>query len=797
MYTSLLFTAATLENAISHRSVRSIKRLAIFISIIAASMYILRGSDLALAACFFAFSVAGALFMWVRFVTYFTKTSPPFAPDPAREPSDLLQCLDLSAAQILSKNAAITQREALAALFVSEARVFFIKRLELDPEKLKNVIKEPADGADSGHSLLSSAASVAINNGHIKITLGDILVAAVSLSQSMKRFFVQEGIQLKDLEYAALWYETIKKHERPSFIERLEHTPGIGREWAYAFTKTLNHFARKISFSQQGFGALHALIHKHEIRLLEEALAQSAAANALVIGEPGVGKMTIVRGFAERIARGESFSNLNYKRIVQLNLEQVFGQASLGETIGLISRIFREAERAGNVIIVIDDIENYLSTHSKTNLSEILIPFLKSTAVKIIGLTDRTGFGRGAVENPELYNLFEKIEIEEANEERVMKILVDIAIHKERLGIPFVTYQALKKIYELSAQYITDRPFPEKALDLFEDTAVYVRSIGEKRSVRPEHVEAILERRLKLPIGELEEGESEKLVRMEEELHKRVIDQVEGIGAIADAMRRSRTGLSSGKKPIGSFLFLGPTGVGKTETAKALAEIYYGNEERMIRFDMSEYQKTTDLPRLIGSPEMKEPGLMANAVRENPLSLVLLDEIEKAHPNILNLFLQVLDEGFCTDAFGKRVDFRNSIIIGTSNAGAEFIRNALTREMAYSELQRALVDTVLKEGIFKPEFLNRFDRVVVFKPLSVDDTVKIATLLLKKLGSRIEQQGYGFRISEETPRKLAEAVAGSVFGARELRRLIQDSIESKLAKEILSQKYKKGDTITL
>ena len=795
---SISLLAAKFENTFSHHTTRIIQRIGAFILFLDSLFYIIYKADIFLAIFLFLFAFVATLFLWTRFVNYYRSAPPPYTPSPELDADTLIGCIDFEALRIFAQKESWNPHDILISLFDSPAKTFFINRLELDEKKLRAILQVPLVLAhDAKEMTLISAAALAKESRHEKIELSDILLSAVSLSQPFRQLILQEGFQPKDIEYTAVWYKNTLQHERSSLLTRLEHSYGIGKTWAFAFTPILNRFSRPITFQSADGEDLHIIIHSNEIGMTEEALAKSAAANALIVGEPGLGAMTIVKGLAERIARGQSFGIINYKRIIQLKLELIFGQENFGDIVSTITHIFHEAERAGNTIIVIDDIENYLSAQSKMNISEILIPFLKSTTVKIIGITNGTGFGRGTIENPELYSLFEKIELKEPDEQSVMRILIDTAIHKERHGLPVITYAALEKIYELSARYIADRPFPEKAIDLFEDTAIYMKSIGEKKSMRKEHVEAVIERKIKLPVGDIERGETDKLIHMEERLHARVVDQVEGISAIADAMRRSRTGLSSGKKPIGSFLFLGPTGVGKTETAKALAEIYFGNEERMIRFDMSEYQKISDLQRLIGSMEMREPGLMVNAIRENPLSLILLDEIEKAHPNILNLFLQILDEGHCTDAFGKRADFKNAIIIATSNAGAEFIHEALSQNTPYEELQKTLVDTVLKSGVFRPEFLNRFDRVVIFKPLSKDDTAQVAKLLLKALGKRITQQGYGFKISEETPQKLAEAVAGSVFGARELRRLIQDSIESKIAKDLLAGTYKKGDTIII
>ncbi|MBI2637560.1 MAG: ATP-dependent Clp protease ATP-binding subunit, partial [Candidatus Sungbacteria bacterium] len=679
---------------------------------------------------------------------------------------------------------------------------FFLTRLGVSAERLSTALhgkQHPSDiiQTNSFDSILRTAATYAERSGRKTLEFGDIFLTTASLSSGFRNFLHELKLEPKDLEYVVMWYQWARAHETPAFLAKFSSSIGIGKTWAFAFTPLLDTFSRTITINPSEDEFLHFVAHQQEISLLEEALAKSADANALLVGEAGVGKMSIVKGFVRKINHGYSLGNLNYKKAVQLRIEQIYGQKTFGDTAGLLTSVLKEASLAGNIIIVIDEIQNYISSHSQTNISEILIPFLKSSSIKIVGLTNQAGVGRGVLENQQINTLFERIDVREPDEKTVMKILMDAASHTEEKTGLFATYPAIKKIYRLSEQYISDLPFPEKAIMLFEDAVVYVRNGGFGKAIMEEHVEKVLERKLQLPVGDIEKNEAVRLINLEDELHRRIIDQEEAILGIADAMRRSRTGVTSGAKPIGSFLFLGPTGVGKTETAKALAEIYFGGEKRMIRFDMSEFQKVSDLARLIGSPEMKEPGVMALQVRENPFSLVLLDEIEKASPDILNLFLQVFDEGHCTDAFGKRVDFRNTIIIGTSNAEAEFIRASLAENLPYTELQKSLIEKILKDAIFRPEFINRFDKVVVFKPLSHEDTEKVAKLLLRGLGKRLQKQGYEFAISDETVKRIASAAEGSVFGGRELRRIIQDTIESPLAKDLLLEKYKKGDSIEL
>jgi len=308
-------------------------------------------------------------------------------------------------------------------------------------------------------------------------------------------------------------------------------------------------------------------------------------------------------------------------------------------------------------------------------------------------------------------------------------------------------------------------------------------------------VAKIITEKTRIPVGEIEVREREILLNLEDLIHRRIINQEEAVKEVSAALRRSRAEVTARKGPMGCFLFLGPTGVGKTETSKALSEIYFGSEERTIRLDMPEFQSVSDISRLIGSPG--EEGLLTTKVREAPFSLVLLDEIEKAHPNILNLFLQVLDEGYLTDGLGRKVDFKNSIIVATSNAGYLLILEAIKQGVEWSQVKEKLLDELFEKAIFRPEFINRFDAVVVFRPLTKENLLDIAGLLLTKLKENLAQKDIEFSITDSLKEKIVELGYNPVFGAREMRRVIQDKVENILAQAILSGKLKRGDKVEI
>ncbi|TSC72810.1 MAG: Clp protease ATP binding subunit, partial [Parcubacteria group bacterium Gr01-1014_70] len=355
-------------------------------------------------------------------------------------------------------------------------------------------------------------------------------------------------------------------------------------------------------------------------------------------------------------------------------------------------------------------------------------------------------------------------------------------------------YAALVEAARLAERYITDGAMPEKAIDTLERAVTEAKNAGEM-FVTKHHVEQAVETRTHIPVMKASGKEAEKLLGMEDALHQRVIGQHAAITAVSNALRRARTGLHAGKRPVGSFLFLGPTGVGKTETAKALAAIYFGSVDSMARFDMSEFQGPEGVNKLIGSFDSGEPGVLANALRSKPFSLLLFDEFEKSSRDVINLFLQILEEGFFADAKGKRVSVRDAIIITTSNAGSNLIWDMVRQGKDPSALQKEVVDAVRQQGIFTPEILNRFDAIVVFEPLDKEKLKSVATLLLQELQARLKEQEIELVISEELVAKVVEIGFDPVMGARPMRRAITDRVEQVIARKLLEGTLKRGGII--
>jgi len=639
---------------------------------------------------------------------------------------------------------------------------------------------------------------IAWKKDHLRIEMGDILTALAKHDLIFKKILIDSNLKVEDIENLTWWLEDLEERitEGKKFWEwkNLIKKGSLAKEWTAGYTLTLDRFSIDLSevVRKQSFPEI--IGHQKAIEAMERILARREINNVLVVGESGSGRKSMVYALATKSVLGESLPEVNYKRVVQLDLSSLLAQAeTIEETETILDTIFREAISAGNIILVIDEFHNFVGRIVRPgviDISGVISSYLHLPQFQIVGITTFDGLHRHIEQNPSILALFEKVEVAEISERETLMLLEDLALRLEAKYKRFVSYPALRDILDYCSKYIPAIPFPEKAMDLLDEVIIQVSQSKEK-VVLPKHVAKAVSEKTQIPVGEIEVKEREILLNLENLIHQRIINQEEAVKEVSTALRRARAEVTVRNKPMGSFLFLGPTGVGKTETSKALAEIYFGSEERMIRLDMSEFQAVGDIPRLIGSPE--EKGLLTTQVREDPFSLILLDEIEKAHPNILNLFLQVLDEGHLTDGLGRKVDFKNTIIIATSNAGYQIILEAIKEKVEWSGVKEKLLDYLFEKAIFRPEFINRFDAVVVFRPLSKENLLDIAELLLQKLKKNLAQKDIDFVITSALKEKIAELGYDPTFGARQMRRVIQDKVENVLAQAILAGQLKRGN----
>lgn len=612
--------------------------------------------------------------------------------------------------------------------------------------------------------------------------------------------------KLEPEQYTAAWaleegrYRETVEEQRFWDWEHLKRTPRIGKHWAYAYTPRLDRYGLDVSehdFTM--YGRHHAIGREPMMDMLALTLSRPTDNSVLLVGSPGIGKRSIIHVFARRI-RENYFTDraLDDARIVIFDLGQVLSDGRTGgiDPKSLLRDILNEVVYAGNVILVIENIELYLDPESNLSVGEVLHEYLAIPTCRVIGLMTGESYRTLGQHQIPALKYFEAIQVPEPNQEETIRILLDTFRQLEAKR-PVFTVSALEAIYTLAERHNWEMPFPERAIDLAQEVLVYWEKQPSEPFITQTVVEDFLEAKSGIPMGETTQVEREKLLNLEALLHARVIGQDEAIKQIAEAFRKVRAGLGNTKKPIGSFLFLGPTGVGKTETAKALAAVYFGDEERMIRLDMSEFQTPQSVVELIGSTELNVEGRMTSLVQEHPYSILLLDELEKAYPRALDLFLQILDEGFVTDGFGHRVNFRNTIVIATSNAGASFIHEAASAGRAIATIEDELIDRIIAEGLFRPEFLNRFDGVIVFQSLTNEQMIEVTNLKLQAFaGKLLREKKIKVSFTPEAVRAIIDRGYKPEFGARSINRFIADVVEDAIVKRILQGDLAAGAAVT-
>lgn len=647
---------------------------------------------------------------------------------------------------------------------------------------------------DNNNRQLITTLDLGINT---EFNLVSLVKYILSIDHNFKTFILKQNLKEDDLVGAANWIlfqrERLDRHDRWWSKDNLDRIPSLGRDWGYGSTFTLDLYAEDLDLN---LVSGMAGSRQAEVDELENILQKNQSANALVLGETKQAAIDTLYQFFNRLKLGTTLPNLENKRLVLLRSENFLSKFNNRQELeNTLTKILNEVARAGNVLLAIDDLP-LLIKGAKTfeaDLASFLEPYLISPLTQIIALSDIEGFHQTINHQEELISNFGVVRTKSLGYQDLLHLLWSRVFELEAVYNIFFTYPALKTLITSAENYLTDGSPQDRVMGLVNELAV---SVGSETVVTQVLVEQFVGRKTKMPIGQIKEEEKTKLNNLEEYIHQRVIGQEIAVRAIADTMRRSRAGVRNLKRPIGSFLFLGPTGVGKTETAKALAENFFGSDQEMIRLDMSEYQGQDSLDRLIGSFSSNEAGLLATYLREHPYCVLLLDEFEKATKEVHNLFLQILDEGHFTDARGRQVNAKNTIIIATSNAGAEYIWQESTKGGLKDDLTERLIDMIVKQGIYRPELLNRFDSVIVFHPLDDNHLEQITGLMLNSLAKRLYQQGLIFETNQALISFISKVGANPVFGARPLTRAIQDNLEKRIAENLINGKLKSGDTFT-
>ena len=758
----------------------------------------------------------------------------------------------------------------VASQVLADNGVEYDKVLELIEELIApgNVVAVLEDGLSprAAHVLEVSKAEAARFHSE-KIGTEHLLIAMIketecvasrllnTLSVNVQKMYVDTLIAMgEDVSQ----YKDEFQNGKPSKRKNAEGTPSLDQ-----FSRDLTELARDGKLDP-------VVGREAEIDRVIQILSRRSKNNPCLIGEPGVGKTAIVEGIAERIVGGMVPDTVLGKRVVSLDLSGIVaGSKYRGEFEERIKKVLAEVAKAGNVLLFIDEIHTIIGAggaEGAIDASNILKPALARGEVQVIGATTIEEYRKYIEKDAALERRFQPVVVEEPTEEEAISILKGLRSQYESHHNVKITDEAVEAAVRLSARYINDRFLPDKAIDLMDEAAAKVRlhvggdprEAAELRREIAESQETLeqalsggdleaareaqtkrqeLEEKLeklnakakqggrrhhqtvgedeiadvvsgwtKIPVKKLTEGEAARLKKLEATLHKRVIGQEEAVSAVAKAVRRGRVGLKDPKRPIGSFLFLGPTGVGKTEISKALAEAVFGQEQAMIRVDMSEYMEKHSVSKMIGSPPgyvgHEDGGQLSEKVRRNPYAVILFDEIEKAHPDVFNILLQVLDDGHITDSQGRKVDFKNTIIIMTSNAGAQAIvepkklgfASGNDEKQNYERMKGSVMEEVRR--IFKPEFLNRIDETIVFRALNKDDMKQIVGLMTKELAKRCETQlGITLVVRDAAKQYIVDKAYDPKYGARPLRRKIQDEIEDPLAEKLLDGSIRRGDEV--
>ena len=636
-------------------------------------------------------------------------------------------------------------------------------------------------------------------------------------------------------------------------------------------TPTLDHFARDLTKAAQNGELDPVIGRTKEIERIVQILSRRTKKNPVLIGEPGVGKSAIVEGLAQLIVEGNIPEILRGKRVVSLDLAgMVAGAKYRGEFEERLKNAMAEIKKAGNVILFIDELHTMVgagASEGSIDAANIMKPLLARGELQCVGATTLNEYHKYIEKDSALERRFQPVMVGEPTKEESVAILHGLRDRYEAHHRVRITDEAIEAAVQLSDRYIADRFLPDKAIDLIDEAASRVRikaftappdmkeqearlealgketeeavahedfekaaqlrdekkrlqnEIAQRRKeweqrregrveiVGEEEVAQIVSSWTGIPVSRMTEGEAERLLHLEETLHSRVIGQDEAVAAVARAVRRARAGIKDPQRPIGSFIFLGPTGVGKTELCKALGEALFGDENSLIRIDMSEYMEKHSVSRMIGSPPgyvgYEEGGQLTEKVRRKPYSIVLLDEVEKAHPDVFNVLLQILEDGRLTDGQGRVVDFKNTVIVMTSNAGVQTIKKQRTmgfgsadsREKTYEQMRDNIMEEV--KQVFRPEFLNRVDEIIVFHELTEEDINRIAALMLKAVGKRLAERGIELEVAPEAVALLAKAGFDTQYGARPLRRTIQRKVEDALSEEILSGAIHLGDRVSV
>ena len=695
--------------------------------------------------------------------------------------------IDVAVLQRLAPNMALNPQTVWQSLHAHWQVVFFTNHLLLPGDLIGQQLSTDASVLAT---VWETASAYATKTGAKTIEPGHVAAALLVTSPAVVQLLTRVKHSAADVEAIQLWLNHDLEHMR----RRRQSFGGIGRDWASGFTPRLNQYGHNISRSIEHHGVhFGSLVGSRSVTAIKQAFSQGAGAVAL-IGEQGIGKTSHAYALAQNLLAETADRNLEHKQIVSLSPSSIISAAQHpGDLEYIVTLLMNEAAHAGNIILFLDDAQLFFQDGPGSfNATQILLPVLQSRRIQFVLAITPNDYQKLRANNPAFAGLLTPVVLQEPDEAAVLDALTGAATNFEIRQKILITYEALQEAYRLSGRYEQDQSYPGKAISLLENSLAHAND----GVVSAASVQAAIEQTKGVRVGDAGLAEASQLLNLEDDIHQRMINQTRAVSVVANALRRARAGVSSPNRPIGSFLFLGPTGVGKTELAKSIAATYFNDETNMIRLDMSEYQQASDVARILSGGE-KEANSLLLQIRRQPFSVVLLDEIEKAHPNILNLLLQLLDEGKLTDVTGRVASFKDAVVIATSNAGAETIRARIENGESLETFERQFTDELIASGQFRPELLNRFDEIVLFRPLNAGELGQVVRLMLADTNRTLALKNISVELTAPAIQRIVEVGNDPRLGARPMRRALQRAVEDTIAQKILRGDVNPGDHVIL
>lgn len=668
---------------------------------------------------------------------------------------------------------------------------FITVRLGISSVSIEDSLSERASDLEL---VWKTALETAKQAGQSVIDIGTLSVSLIRTLPNLDSYLAQIKLSQEDVRSVLMWQQRLER-----MMQRIQQKPfmgGFARDWAFGYTPLLNKYGQNLTreLEKGSFPHLNQQVHNELLAELTESLAAREGANIAITGEVGTGKTNLVYSLAEKLLTDEAPERIIYNQVVALNPSVLISSApDRGQLEYLVTAILSEAIRAKNIIIFLDDAQLFFSDKTgSVDLSNILLPVLEGGNLRLILAMSSGDWQRTSTTNNALAALFTRLSVPEPDSKTILGVMQDQAITLEAQTKTTFTHHAVVRAQEMADRYVFEQAFPGSGVALLASAARFANG----GLITADSVDKTVQSTLGVKVAEASAPERAQLLELEDRLHRSMVNQEQAVKAVSDALRRSRAGVADSKRPIGSFLFLGPTGVGKTQLAKTLAAEYFSDSQNMIRVDMSEYASPRDIHRLLASPKESSAGLLAQ-MRTRPSSLVLLDEVEKAHPDILNLLLAMLEEGELTDTEGHTVSFSDSIVIATSNAGADEIRRRIEVGENLSQFSKQFIDNLIDNRKFLPELINRFDEIVLFRPLNQSELAQIVELMLSEINKTMSRQKIKVTLTPAVINWLVARGNDPRLGARPLRRVIARSVENVVARKVLSGQVTPGSTVEL